>query len=225
MSSLIEARELTRTYTTYSRAVEALPSISLSVRRGELLVLTGPSGSGKSTLLNLLGSLDAPTSGAVLFDGRELDGFSAEQLAELRNASFGFVFQTPHALPHKTVFENVALPYLYGQPTPGGDANQRVQDLLEYVGLDHATQHFPATLSGGELQRVAFARALVRDPQVIFADEPTGSLDADNSHRLLTLLREQAELGKVVVMATHDSQAMAYATRQLSLDKFDRGAA
>ncbi|MEM7294679.1 MAG: ABC transporter ATP-binding protein, partial [Pseudomonadota bacterium] len=197
-------------------------SLSLSMQAGELLVLTGPSGSGKSTVLNLLSSLDAPTNGEVRFAGQSLSQMTPRELADLRNARFGFVFQLPHTLPHKTVLENVLLPCLYGSPVAYNSARDLALELLDYVGLSAMADHFPSTLSGGELQRVVFARALVREPQVIFADEPTGSLDAENSHRLLGLLREQTEIGKLVVMATHDGEAMKYATRHHSMDKFSR---
>lgn len=218
--SLIEGHELSRSFTLEGSHVIALRTVSLELKTGELVAITGPSGSGKSTLLNLLSGLDKPSGGEVLFRGALLSELSEPELASLRNTAFGFIFQTPHVLPYKTVRENVALPFHYGSLADGAAMWDRVDGLLGYVGLAELATRYPSTLSGGELQRLVFARALVKDPSVIFADEPTGSLDAENSRRLLTLLREQAQMGKSVMMATHDSAAIQYATRRIDLDKF-----
>ena len=151
MTALLEGRNLTRSFSTYQRDVLALPSVSLTVEPGELLVLTGPSGSGKSTLLNLLSSLDEPSSGEVCFDGLNLASLTPRELAALRNSRFGFIFQIPHTLPHKTVLENVLMPFQYGTTRSPGSAQERAGELLDYVGLERVARHFPATLSGGEL--------------------------------------------------------------------------
>ncbi|MEM7209654.1 MAG: ABC transporter ATP-binding protein [Pseudomonadota bacterium] len=224
MNRVIEAKKISRRFSTYRQDVLAVPEVSLCIDAGDLFLLTGPSGSGKSTLLNILSTLDTPSTGDVILNGTHLSSCSDDDLAAIRNEQYGFVFQTPHLIPHQSVLENVLLPTLYGNEIKPKDAKTRALELLDYVGLIDAMDHYPATLSGGELQRVVFARALIRQPDVIFADEPTGSLDADNSHRLLELLKDQAGSGKVVVMATHDRVAMSYATRSISLDKFDRDA-
>ena len=221
--SVLEADSVSRTYAQSTARVNALRPVSLRVEAGEFLAVTGPSGSGKSTLLNLLSGLDTPSGGAVRFDGRTLSSLQEPDLAILRNRSFGFIFQTPHVLPYKTVAENVALPFHYGgRSTDRKQIKRRVESLLEYVGLAAQKDRSPSTLSGGELQRVVFARAMVGEPGVIFADEPTGSLDAENSKRLLELLKEQASLGKMVIMASHDRTAVSYATGHCVLDKFNR---
>jgi len=217
---LIQGDTLRREFDFAGKSITALAEISVAVGAGELLALTGPSGSGKSTLLNLLSGLDRPTAGEVRFDNQLLSSFSDAQAAALRNSAFGFIFQTPHLLPYKTVAENVALPCSYGNNGEPRAVDERVHGLLEYVGLaEHAT-HYPRMLSAGELQRVVFARALVNRPHVLFADEPTGSLDAENAHRVLSLLRQEAVAGKCVIMATHDTEAMRFATRRLNLNKF-----
>ncbi len=217
---VIEARSVGRCFTIGGHNITALARVSVAVRRGELLVITGPSGSGKSTLLNLLSGLDRPSSGEVFFKGTSLGSISEQVLAGLRNNGFGFIFQTPHLLPDKTIFENVALPFRYGDIVDPELWRNRCLELLEYVGLSHLNQRYPATLSGGEMQRVVFARALTRKPEIIFADEPTGSLDAENSTRLMTLLQEQTQKGRTVIMVSHDADAIAYGTKTLLLDKF-----
>jgi putative ABC transport system ATP-binding protein len=188
--------------------------------RGEFVAVTGPSGSGKSTLLNLLGGLDKPTGGEVWFRGQRLDLLGETVLARIRNEQFGFIFQTPHIISYKTVMENTALAFHYGGRGQHATRWRDVNDLLDYVGLGKLAMRYPATLSGGELQRLVFARALVNHPSVIFADEPTGSLDGENSRRLLELLSDQALHGTTVLMATHDAEAIGYSTRRVDLDKF-----
>ncbi len=217
---LLQGDNLRREFTFAGKSITALAPTSVAVDAGELLALTGPSGSGKSTLLNLLSGLDRPTGGEVRFEDQPLSGFSDARAAALRNAAFGFIFQTPHLLPYKTVAENVALPCSYGGLHGNAAISERVSGLLEYVGLASHATHFPHMLSSGELQRVVFARALINRPRVLFADEPTGSLDADNAHRVLSLLRQESVAGKCVIMATHDAEAMRFATRRLNLDKF-----
>jgi len=192
--------------------------MSLAVTKAELLVITGKSGSGKSTLLNLLSGLDKPSRGEVMFEGQSLAIMKEREIARLRNGCFGFIFQIPHLLPEKTILENVALPFHYGQRIKTVKVEKRCRELLEYVGLNDLTHRYPNTLSGGEMQRVVFARALARNPKVIFADEPTGSLDAGNSKRILQMLKEHVERGYSVVMATHDADAVEYGTRVVQLD-------
>ena len=197
-----------------------MAEVSLEVQGGEFLVVTGPSGSGKSTLLNILGGLDQPTTGEVVYRDQSLSMLDEPALARLRNDTFGFVFQTPHTLPDKSVLENILLPFQYGTQMPDREKYEHADALLAYVGLTDLAARYPNTLSVGELQRVVFARALVRDPEIILADEPTGSLDAENSKRLLDLLDDQAQKGRTIIMVTHDERAMAIGTRQLRVDKY-----
>ncbi len=222
---LLRGDNLRREFAFAGKSIVALATTSVAVEAGEMLALTGPSGSGKSTLLNLLSGLDRPSGGEVLFESQPLHALTDAQAAALRNGAFGFIFQTPHLLPYKTVAENVALPCSYGGLRGKAAINERVHGLLAYVGLSDHVTHFPHMLSAGELQRVVFARALVNRPRVLFADEPTGSLDAENARRVLSLLRQEAVAGKCVIMATHDAEAMRFATRRLNLDKFSHAVA
>ncbi len=216
---LLEAIGISRSFVIGNTFNLALLEQSFAVAPGEFLVLTGPSGSGKSTLLNLLSSLDKPSQGEVRYRGRSLAAMSRSEIAVLRNTRFGFIFQTPHLLPDRTVIENVRLPFHYGEPRPSAEIAARCFDLLAYVGMADLASRYPDTLSGGEMQRVVFARALACRPEVIFADEPTGSLDADNSSRILKLLQQQTEEGRAVIMATHDAEGISYGTRILRLIK------
>ena len=220
---MVEARSISRSFPDGGRVTPVLAPVSLGLDHGAFLAVTGPSGSGKSTLLNLLSGLDQPSAGEVRFRDRPLHRMDGRTLAGLRNQSFGFIFQTPHVLADKTVIENVALPTHYGPPLGRRRVRARCRELLRYVGLDGLEARRPNTLSGGELQRLVFARALVNDPEVIFADEPTGSLDPVQSGRVLDLLRDQAERGRVVVMVTHDQVAARYGNRHLRLEKCGAG--
>ncbi len=195
--------------------------ISLQVQRGEFLTITGPSGAGKSTLLNVLSGLDRPSAGSVRFQGTSISSLREQRVALLRNVYFGFIFQTPHLLPGKNVLENVGLPFHYGEAVPAAEIRQRCQDLLDYVGLGKVAFRYPGTLSGGEMQRVVFARALARRPQIIFADEPTGSLDAKNARRILSLLKAQTTEGRTVIMVSHDTEAIRFGTRVVGLEKIE----
>lgn len=216
---LIEGRNIRRMFRAGERRVIALDDVSVRCAPGEFLVLSGPSGSGKSTLLNILSGLDRPDAGETRFRGRALSAMNDAELAVLRNTMFGFVFQTPHLLPNRTVLENVALPFRYGPRECPERARKACMEMLEYVGLADLRDRLPNGLSGGEMQRVVFARALVREPAVIFADEPTGSLDRDNARRILDMLHAQTEQGRAVIMATHDEEAMGRGTRHIRLRK------
>lgn len=219
--AVLEGRDLSREFVIGGRRFAALYPTSITLSPGQFIAITGPSGSGKSTLMNLLSGLDVPSTGEVRYRGESLHRLSIARLAALRNADFGFVFQSPHVIPAMTVQENVMLPLHYGAQPPA-DAESRVQHLLDYVGLTDFADRYPNTLSGGEQQRLVFARALVRNPAVIFADEPTGNLDAENSHRLLSLLAEQTEKGRSVLMVTHDRQALDYGADEFMMDKFQQ---
>jgi putative ABC transport system ATP-binding protein len=218
---LLEARNIERSFLTDGKTYIALAPLTLSVAASEFLVVTGKSGSGKSTLLNLLSGLDKPSHGEVMFEGVPLSLMKEREIAHLRNSCFGFIFQTPHLLPEKTVLENVALPFRYGQRAVRVNVEKRCNELLEYVGLNRFGLRYPNTLSGGEMQRVVFARALARSPKIIFADEPTGSLDSRNSKKILQLLKKQVERGYSVIMASHDADAVQYGTRIIHLVKHE----
>jgi putative ABC transport system ATP-binding protein len=208
-----ELRDVTKVYQQGRRVVQAVRGVSLRVAAGEFVSIMGPSGSGKSTLLHLLGALDTPTTGRVLFHGRDLQTLSDRERSLLRRNRVGFVFQFFNLLPTLTAVENVALPLLLaGQPRR--QACDRGLALLDDVGLFDRAQHFPEELSGGEMQRVAVARALVTDPEAVLCDEPTGNLDSANSKEILALLRSIPKAGRrAVVMVTHDPCAAAYGDR------------
>jgi putative ABC transport system ATP-binding protein len=202
-------------YATAAGLVRAVDEISVSVPAGSSLAIVGPSGCGKSTLLSLIGGLEVPTSGRVALDGQVISGMGESQRARLRRDDVGFVFQADNLLPFLTAVENVGL-HLAQRPTGGG--YDRCVELLESLGLDGCTDKLPDQLSGGQRQRVAVARALIREPRVILADEPTGSLDADNSHVILDLLlAAQRQTGATLIVVTHDASVARRLSRTLSL--------
>jgi len=193
-------------------SVEVLKGIDLAVDRGEFLAIMGTSGSGKSTLMNLIGCLDVPTSGRYLLAGREVLGLQDDDLSELRNTHIGFVFQSFYLLPYATVLENVLLPTLYREKG-GGHIEKRAVELLHLVGLEKRMNFRPNRLSGGEQQRVALCRALMNDPEIILADEPTGQLDSKTASEIINLLAEMNKKGKTVILVTHDAAIAANAQR------------
>jgi len=214
---MLELREVTKTYSQGRREVRAVRGVTLHVDPGEMVVLLGPSGSGKSTLLHLMGGLDRPTSGAVLFEGRPLAGLSDDALTILRREAIGHVFQAYNLLPTLTAGENVALPLLLGA-TPRTDALRRAHAALERVGLADRIDHFPEELSGGEQQRTAIARALAVRPRLLLADEPTGNLDSAAGGEVLAILRDLTAAGdRAVVMVTHDETAATVGDRSIRL--------
>lgn len=210
---MMELVEVTKVYNTGRTPVQAVRGVSLTVAAGEFVSIMGPSGSGKSTLMHLLGALDTPTSGRALFQGRDLQALSDRERSRFRRTKIGFIFQFFNLLPTLTAAENVALPlFLDGQPR--GRALKHALASLERVGLGHRGEHHPEEMSGGEMQRVAVARALVLEPEAVLCDEPTGNLDSANSREILKLLRSLPETGRrSVVMVTHDPQAAAYGDR------------
>jgi putative ABC transport system ATP-binding protein len=210
---MMELVEVTKVYNTGRTPVHAVRGVSLTIAAGEFVSIMGPSGSGKSTLMHLLGALDTPTSGRALFQGRDLQALSDRERSRFRRTKIGFVFQFFNLLPTLTAAENVALPlFLNGQPR--GQALKQAAAALERVGLEHRAEHYPEEMSGGEMQRVAVARALVLEPDAVLCDEPTGNLDSANSRDILNLLRSLPEKGRrSVVMVTHDPQAAAYGDR------------
>lgn len=203
----ISLQNVTKHYIRGQEEVQVLQGVDFEIPPGEFLALTGPSGSGKTTLLNLIAGLDQPTEGRVLVDGVEISDLDEAELARWRNGHVGFVFQFYHLIPVLTAFENVELPLLLLK-VPRRVRKQRVAMVLELVGLGHRLQHRPGQLSGGEQQRVGIARAIVADPDLIVADEPTGDLDGASADGILDLLDALHErLGKTIIMVTHDSQA------------------
>ena len=210
---MMELRQVTKTYTQGRRTVHAVRGVSLRVEGGEFVSVMGPSGSGKSTLMHLLGALDTPTSGQALFDGRDLSAVSDRERSLLRRTRIGFVFQFFNLLPSLTAAENVALPLLLGGRSRAA-ARRAALTSLGHAGLTDRADHFPEEMSGGEMQRVAVARALITEPDAILCDEPTGNLDSATSREILTLLRGLPETGKrAVVVVTHDPSAAAYGDR------------
>ena len=215
---VIEATDVTRVYEMEGGArVEALRGVSLTVADGEFVSIVGPSGSGKSTLLHLFGALDRPTSGVVRIGGRDITELSDPELAQLRNAEVGFVFQQFQLLARTPALHNVALPLVY-RGTPRTERHERARAALEQVGLDHRLDHKPQQLSGGEQQRVAIARALVTEPRLILADEPTGNLDSVIGDEIMGLLADlNARRGVALVVITHDREVAGLAPRRIRI--------
>lgn len=214
---MLEARNLHKRYGDGESAVHAVRGVGLDLAAGEFAAVVGPSGCGKSTLLHLCGGMDRPTAGTVAVDGVDLAGLDDEGLTALRRERVGFVFQFFNLLPTLTLAENIALPLLLAG-VAGRPALARAGEGGRRVGLEHRLGHYPATVSGGELQRAAVARALVHRPALVIADEPTGNLDTDNGRRVLALLRDlHDETGVAVLLATHDRALAAAADRMIRL--------
>ena len=210
---IISTRGVTRVYSLEGEQVHALRGVDLDIFRGEYLSIMGPSGSGKSTLFNMIGGLDRPTAGEVYLDGQELSTLTERKLAWLRCNKIGYIFQTFNLMPTLTATENVTLPLIFsGMPIV--EAQERAAGMLDRVGLGHRLDHKPGELSGGQQQRVACARALVNDPRVVLADEPTGNLDLKTGEDILSVLRSlQQEMGTTVICATHDMKMLAASDR------------
>ncbi len=210
---IVEARDITKTYTIGSREICVLDDVSLSVSEGEFLVVAGSSGSGKTTLLSLLSGLDKPSSGRVLLEARDITDTSEDDLAPLRNEIIGFVFQSFHLVPSLTALENVMFPAeLKHDPR----AQAKAADLLKRVGMQQRSANYPHQLSGGEMQRVAMCRAVINNPKIIFADEPTGNLDSENGQAVLDLLLEfQQERRTTLILVTHSIEIAEIADRMI----------
>ncbi len=214
---LLQCDNLCKRYQEGSVQTDVLHNVSFSVGEGEMMAIVGSSGSGKSTLLHLLGGLDTPTSGDVIFNGQPMSKLSSAAKAELRNQKLGFIYQFHHLLPDFTALENVAMPLLIGKKKPA-EINSRALEMLKAVGLEHRANHRPSELSGGERQRVAIARALVNNPRLVLADEPTGNLDARNADSIFQLLGELNRLqGTAFLVVTHDLQLAKRMSRQLEM--------
>jgi len=209
---MIKLTNIQRVFRTEDVETTALNNINLTIHAGEFVAIMGPSGCGKSTLLSILGMLDSPSAGSFLFNGRDIANHSEKQLAELRKANIGFVFQSFNLIDELTVAQNVELPLQYLNVGKAERA-ARVAAILQRVGIDHRADHLPQQLSGGQQQRVAVARALVINPQLILADEPTGNLDSKNGQEVMQMLRDLNRAGTTVIMVTHSEREGAYADR------------
>jgi putative ABC transport system ATP-binding protein len=213
---IVRATDVARVYPTGAAAVSALDGVTLEVRRGEFLAVMGPSGSGKSTLLNILAGLERPTRGAVVVDGVDLSAMDEVTLASYRREKVGMVFQAFNLLPRYRVVENVALPLLFAG-VPLERRLERARAVLDRLGMGPRADHRPSQLSGGEMQRTAIARALVTEPALLLADEPTGNLDSANGEALLALINELHLRGQTVVLVTHDAGIASHAQRTIRM--------
>jgi putative ABC transport system ATP-binding protein len=213
---VVELRDARRLYPRGTKAVAALDGVSLAVAQGEKVAIMGPSGSGKSTLLSILGCLDRPTSGEYLLDGEPVSSLDDDRLSHTRNRHIGFVFQSFHLLPHLTVAENVETPLLYG-PVPPHEWRPRALAGLARVGLAERADHRPSELSGGEAQRTAIARALVTEPRLLLADEPTGNLDSVTGDEIARLLDSLHAEGRTIILVTHNEALARQAERMVRL--------
>ncbi len=217
--ALVEVRGVSKSFRTGDHKVRVLDEVHLSVAAQESVAIVGPSGSGKSTLLNLLGTLDQPDQGTIVIDGKNLAMMAGDELAKFRNLNIGFVFQSHHLLPHLTVLENVLVPVLAQVPQVGKEILLRATQLLQRVGLSDREKHLPGRLSGGERQRVAVVRALINQPRLILADEPTGALDRVSAAEVGRLLLElNREHGITLIVATHSEELAARLDRVISME-------
>ena len=213
---LIELLDVSKIYTVGTQEVPALRDVSLSVTENEYLAIMGPSGSGKSTLMNIIGCLDTPTDGSYRLKEREVSQLDDDELAEIRSAEIGFVFQTFNLLPRMTAFQNVELPLIYGRSDRASRA-ARVWSVLDAVGLRERAHHRPNELSGGQRQRVAIARALINEPSIILADEPTGNLDSTTGEEIMQVFRDLSEAGNTIILVTHEQYIAEHARRVVKL--------
>ena len=217
--ALVEVRGVSKSFRTGDHKVRVLDEVHLSVAAQESVAIVGPSGSGKSTLLNLLGTLDQPDQGTIVIDGKNLAMMAGDELAKFRNLNIGFVFQSHHLLPHLTVLENVLVPVLAQASEVGEEILLRATQLLQRVGLADREKHLPGRLSGGERQRVAVVRALINQPRLILADEPTGALDRVSAAEVGRLLLElNREHGITLIVATHSEELAARLDRVISME-------
>ena len=216
MSSVIHLQDIRKSYFMGKQELEVLKGVSLDINRNEYVALMGPSGSGKSTLMNILGCLDSPTSGTYVLNGKDVSQMPDDDLAEVRNKEIGFVFQQFNLLPRLTALENVALPLVYAG-IPRKQRNEMAMEVLRKVDLTERSHHRPNELSGGQCQRVAVARALVNNPSIILADEPTGNLDSKTSHEIMELFNRIYDDGNTVVLVTHEEDISRFARRIIRL--------
>ncbi|MBM6670799.1 ABC transporter ATP-binding protein [Phocaeicola coprophilus] len=210
---MITVKDLSKVYRTDEIETLALENVNLDIREGEFVSVMGPSGCGKSTLLNMLGLLDAPTTGSIEIDGQKTGGMKDKQLAAFRNRTLGFVFQSFHLIPTLSVLDNVELPLLY-RHVPSKERRRAAEEVLARVGLSHRMKHFPSQLSGGQCQRVAIARAIIGNPKIILADEPTGNLDSKMGAEVMDILHGlNRDDGRTIVMVTHNEEQARQTSR------------
>ncbi len=215
---LIQTEELHKTYDLGAAEVQALRGVSIEIEAGEYVAIMGPSGSGKSTLMHLLGCLDSPTSGGYWLAGREVSRLRGAALAAVRNREIGFVFQNFNLLPRVDLVANVALPLVYQGGVGRRERRRRAADLLTRLGMDHRLGHRPMELSGGERQRASIARALIAEPSILLADEPTGNLDSKTGQAIMDILDGLSREGKTVLLVTHDENVAARAQRTILIE-------
>ncbi len=213
---LLELRDIHKTYHLGGETIRALDGVSLDIDSGEFISIIGPSGSGKSTLMHIIGCLDSPTSGTISLDDVMIQDASARQLASIRNKKIGFVFQFFNLLPKLTVRQNVELPMIYSGLS-SKERKQRAMNALESVDMEDRSKHRPSQLSGGQQQRTAIARALVNDPKIIFADEPTGNLDTNTGEKILQMFDKLHTEGRTVMLVTHDPEIGAVTPRRIEI--------
>ena len=216
MATIIELKNVSKIYDVGDSKVFAIDDVSLKIKEGEFLEVLGTSGSGKSTMMHLIGCLDLPTKGSIFLDGHDISRMSESHLANTRGEKIGFVFQTFNLIPTMTVTENIALPLLF-QGVSTEEREKRATDLAVFFGLEHRLDHRPNELSGGERQRVSMARALVANPKILIADEPTGNLDSKTGKVVMDRLQEINKQGKTVIVVTHDADLTCYADRVVFL--------
>lgn len=214
--ALIEIRNVSKIYHLGGEEIRALDDVSLNIDGGEFLSIIGPSGSGKSTLMHILGCLDSPTKGEIRMDGTFIEGASTRQLAQIRNQKIGFVFQFFNLLSKLNVLQNVEVPLIYAG-IGKGERRDRAMEALKMVGLENRMKHRPSQLSGGQQQRVAVARALVNEPKIILADEPTGNLDSSTGEAILQLFKDLSQQGRTIALVTHDPEIAAVTPRRIEI--------
>jgi putative ABC transport system ATP-binding protein len=208
---LIDVRGLKKEYCSEEIVTKVLRGLNFTIDKGEFISIMGPSGSGKSTLMHILGFLDKLSSGEYIFEGEDIKILDDDSLAKLRNKKIGFIFQSFNLLPRTTVLENVKLPLFYSEDAK--DLDERARKVLGIVGLSHRVDYFSNQLSGGEKQRVAIARALINDPEIVFADEPTGNLDSKSGVQIMKILQDLNKQGKTVILVTHETYTSEHAKR------------
>lgn len=215
---LLQLKNISKIYQMDGVEVRALDNVSLEIKKGEFVAIQGPSGSGKSTLMHIMGCLDTPTGGKVIFENKDVSKLSEAELAKIRNQKIGFVFQSFNLLPRTTALQNVILPLIYTHLDNPDKEKGEAKNTLKALGLEKRVDHFPSQLSGGEQQRVAIARALVNKPSIIFADEPTGNIDFKAGKEIMGILKKLNQKGNTIVVVTHDSQIAEYAGRVIKIE-------